>query len=465
MSRALWWVALAALTTLAVADPGPKDARGWTPGQVAADLARAVGPATAEPIVIQLPRTLAKQVKGRTLLVYFSPGCPHCQRVAPELARLAPALAPHAATLGIATRSSQPKDIEAFRAEYKLPFEVLHDVDGTMAQALQASSTPSALIVEPAQGGFLIVDLWYPYVPGTDTLVRMRASNNPFSVFEPNRYLGNPACGACHLQEAESWMISHHAIAWDTLVDKEEHKNDKCISCHVTGYGQPGGWTAADPGSPLTDVGCEACHGPGGPHDGTRADPSASCAGCHDAEHSIRFSYEKGLPLIDHFVTNTLDAAAWRAARERLVQGKAERSLLAFGTGKNVGAAVCATCHKAEHADWTGSRHAASMASLLPHGGQSKQECVACHATAKTSGPGTRDVADYRTEEGVGCESCHGPGEAHVAAGGGKDNIIGLGESCPVCVIEAVCTTCHTPEWDPLWDLDKRLPAAKHGGD
>ena len=63
-------------------------------------------------------------------------------------------------------------------------------------------------------------------------------------------------------------------------------------------------------------------------------------------------------------------------------------------------------------------------------------------------------------DDGVGCESCHGSGQAHVADPT-KDNIVGLGDSCPVCVIEAVCTTCHTKEWDPDWDLDQRLEELK----
>ena len=36
-------------------------------------------------------------------------------------------------------------------------------------------------------------------------------------------------------------------------------------------------------------------------------------------------------------------------------------------------------------------------------------------------------------------------------------NIVGLGDSCPECVIEEVCTNCHTPTWDPAWHLDTRL--------
>ncbi|HMV66830.1 MAG TPA: multiheme c-type cytochrome [Myxococcota bacterium] len=457
-STRAWW-ALAAVAAAAAADPGTPDARGWTPGQVAANLAHVVGPASDEPVVIQLPRSLAKQIKGRTLLLYFSPSCPHCQRVAPEVARLAVELGDQATVLGIATRSASAADIADFSKRYGFTFRVVQDTDGAMASAIQASGTPSALLVDPVKGGFQIVDLWYPYVPGTEAMVRMRASGSPFSVFEPGRYLGNQACGSCHVQELESWLITHHAIAWGTLVEHDKQGDDQCVSCHVTGYGKAGGWTA---GSPLTDVGCEACHGPGGPHDGQRDDASQACVQCHDADHTIAFSYSKGLPLIDHFRTNTMDAPTWREERERLEEGKVDRSLLAFGAGQNVGSAACATCHAAEHAEWKGSRHGEAMASLLPHGGESKTECVRCHATATTPGPATRTLSDYRTDEGVGCESCHGPGEAHVAAGGGKDNIVGLGESCPVCVIEAVCTSCHTKEWDPLWNLDTRLGAARH---
>ena len=202
----------------------------------------------------------------------------------------------------------------------------------------------------------------------------------------------------------------------------------------------------------MRDVGCEACHGPSGPHDGDRTDALESCAECHDEKHSIAFSVAKGLPHIDHFMANTMSEAEIRARATELQNGTLERPLLAFPEEETVGAAVCESCHSDSHPD---DPHASAMKSL-PRKKRKEAECVRCHATGVRSGPASSEVSNYRRDESVGCESCHGPGGAH-AENPQKDNIVGLGESCPVCVIEAVCTSCHTSEWDADWDLERRM--------
>jgi hypothetical protein len=74
-----------------------------------------------------------------------------------------------------------------------------------------------------------------------------------------------------------------------------------CISCHVTGFGQPGG-AALGRLDELKGVGCESCHGPGSRHvdnpqgrdsDIVRGVPEADCVGCHDSEHSQAFAYPR----------------------------------------------------------------------------------------------------------------------------------------------------------------------------
>ena len=47
--------------------------------------------------------------------------------------------------------------------------------------------------------------------------------------------------------------------------------------------------------------------------------------------------------------------------------------------------------------------------------------------------------------EHTGCESCHGPGQAHVAARGGKDTIIAFSEIGPKATLDN-CLNCHARE-------------------
>jgi thiol-disulfide isomerase/thioredoxin len=447
---------LLAGVALAAGDP-----RGWSEGQPAARAARVLQPINEEPVAAKLPEALAKRIKKPTLLLYFSPTCPHCKRVAPELQALHERLGKRGQVLGIASTSSTKEALDAFKTEFGVKFPIVHDADGEIGTAMSIRSTPSAMLVAPEKKDLFYVDLWYPYTPGTDVLVEMRVADNPWSVFKPHEYKGNTACGACHQQEMESWLLTHHSIAWRTLAEHESTEDDACTSCHVTGAGQATGW-AGEAGSRLVDVGCEACHGPGGPHDGHVTAPETTCEGCHDAKHSIGFRYDKGLPLLDHFRSASMPDAKWVEARRALLDGEVEQSLLSFDEGTYVGAEACAACHPSETAHWEGSPHAHAMATLEAGGSASDPSCVSCHATQREPGLKSASLEGYRTDESVGCEACHGPGGAHVEAGGGSDNIVGLGESCPVCVIEAVCTSCHNQTWDANWDLEARLANARH---
>lgn len=435
------------------------DARGWSEGEAASTAARVLQPLdTTEALV---PPELARKVKKPTLVVYFSPTCPHCKRVAPELQALHDRLQPKAQVLGVATRSATPESIEAFRKDHGVTFPIIQDTTSEIASSLSMRSTPSAALLERDGKKIMFKDVWYPYAPGTDVLVEMRLADTPWDVFTEGRYLGDRTCGSCHRHEIESWMLTHHSIAWRTLVEHDATKKDECTSCHVTGAGT-GGWDgSAD--SRLVNVGCEACHGSGGPHDGVPTDPKSTCEGCHDAKHSIGFRYEKGLPLIDHFRSAGLTDDQWVSHRKDLLNGKVEQSLLTFDEGTYVGASACVECHASETEHWKSSPHAHAMKTLAAGGTDSDPGCVACHATQKVVGPRPASLDGFHVEEAVGCEACHGPGGAHVAAKGGTDNIVGLGDSCPVCVIEAVCTSCHTTAWDADWDLDVALPKVGHG--
>jgi len=278
------------------------------------------------------------------------------------------------------------------------------------------------------------------------------------------RFTGDHAQGVdpvCNKQYSHSWAINRHAQAYYTLCKREKTEDTKCVGCHFTDLGHKGAFELGDHRSPFTDVTCESCHSASGPHDGKSVAASSTCVGCHNAEHSINFSVAKGLPHIDHYAANTLSETELRARVAAIADGTAEKPLLALRDGDAVGTAAGKSCHKKQHAALAKAPHARAMKGL-PKADANNPSCVRCHATAKTfGGPPSAELSGYRVDESVGCESCHGPGQTHVT-NPRKDNIVGLGDSCPECVIEAICTSCHTPEWDADWELQKRLDAIPH---
>jgi hypothetical protein len=78
-------------------------------------------------------------------------------------------------------------------------------------------------------------------------------------------YIGAEACGDCHDEAYQFWLHTPHAGAYATLEKGHKEFNLDCVSCHVTGYEKPGGTTVTHVDK-LTNVQCEACHGPGSLH-------------------------------------------------------------------------------------------------------------------------------------------------------------------------------------------------------
>ncbi len=78
-------------------------------------------------------------------------------------------------------------------------------------------------------------------------------------------FVGVDACTDCHDEERKVWDATPHAKAYPTLQKDFKEYNLECVSCHVTGYGLPGGSTVTH-NEKLQNVGCEVCHGPGSLH-------------------------------------------------------------------------------------------------------------------------------------------------------------------------------------------------------
>lgn len=78
-------------------------------------------------------------------------------------------------------------------------------------------------------------------------------------------YVGASTCAGCHVSQHDFWTKTGHSKAYATLTRQHKEFNLDCVSCHVTGYDEPGGSTVVHVGN-LTAVQCETCHGPASRH-------------------------------------------------------------------------------------------------------------------------------------------------------------------------------------------------------
>ncbi len=148
-------------------------------------------------------------------------------------------------------------------------------------------------------------------------------------------YAGMDECETCHEEAVEFWRTTVHARAYQTLVDTNQQFDLACVSCHVTGFREPGGSEVVE-NRGLRDVQCEECHGAGTFHvDEPEAgwggaqhirleSPESVCGKCHTPEHSDTFDY---VP----YLRDILGEGHGKAARDALGDGPTGAELRAAG--------------------------------------------------------------------------------------------------------------------------------------
>lgn len=145
--------------------------------------------------------------------------------------------------------------------------------------------------------------------------------------------------------------------------------------------------------------------------------------------------------LIDQFYAQVEHLMSWSGSAAE-ADARAERSF--------VGSTACQPCHSHQYAIWRQSRHARAFDTLLRVRRHMVPQCVVCHVVGLGADGGFR-----RTDEqfsglaGVGCESCHGPGEHHIS-GPTRTNI--RNEAGP-----SMCSGCHDAEHSAEFSL--RFPS------
>ncbi len=143
----------------------------------------------------------------------------------------------------------------------------------------------------------------------------------------------------------------------------------------------------------------------------------------------------------------------------------AQESLSAGKPVVYTGVAKCKTCHKKkksgdQYTKWMEKKHSKAYASLAGEKAkkvaaekgikdpQKAAECLRCHTTAydPVTKEKRKDVAEtLKIEEGVSCESCHGPGSIYKKLPNMKstEKFLATGGILPK---KEVCVKCHNEE-------------------
>jgi hypothetical protein len=132
---------------------------------------------------------------------------------------------------------------------------------------------------------------------------------------EGSAFVKSEACKTCHEEAYDLWEKSKHAHAFKILEDRHQDYNPDCVGCHTTGYHRPTGFLNAKSTPDLTNVQCEACHGPGTGHPdkigkGYGAVTREFCVTCHTPDNSPDFDPLAYRVKIRHWEENAAPPAA-----------------------------------------------------------------------------------------------------------------------------------------------------------
>jgi len=142
---------------------------------------------------------------------------------------------------------------------------------------------------------------------------------------------------------------------------------------------------------------------------------------------------------------------------------------------KYIGASKCKMCHLKpatgdQYNAWLKGPHAGAMKTLA--GEEAKKiaaekgiadpttdpACINCHSTV--AGVDAKLVATAKMDEGVSCESCHGPGSMYKGASVMKNQAQALAKGM-ILPTEEVCKTCHNEKSPTFKSFNYAEMAAK----
>ncbi len=413
------------------------------------------------------------------VLVFFLYTCPHCHHalafMKTELAKIPEAARP--ALIGVSVSGSASAVQAQLKSDGLDFFPVVVDNDHALRTAYGVMGGVPDIFVIDAQGGVVVrVQGWRD--DRDPALMRMwlaKLAGQPVPMLlHATGYSGSDACGVCHEAETTTWLLTQHASAFDTLVRHSAAAKPDCVGCHVVGFEKTGGYTISPPATHLEDVGCESCHGRGGPHLSARTSfargTTSRCASAATTR-STRSASRTRSSCPGSRTPRTRGSQRCRSRRSRSCSPSAARRAGRCCQQRPPTSArrPAAPATRRSSRPGRSSRTPTSLASLEKKGATQKLDCLSCHTTAmgRPGGfPKDGKPADHADLARVGCESCHGPGGDHVKPDAPRvGTIVSLTDKCGSCVILQICGTCHDDENDPgfEFEVEKKIEAQKHG--
>lgn len=208
-----------------------------------------------------------------------------------------------------------------------------------------------------------------------------------------------------------------------------------------------------------------------------------------DPKHPLRY---QRVPLDSRFDKKSPDAASNALSEMQQIMADYQIQLKAVGfeglgihpsphpqqqlLGRFVGSEQCKTCHEGSYDKWKKTPHAHAFQTLekLAVPRIFDPECISCHVIGWDTQNffpyqyGYQSTAATPKLINVGCESCHGPGEAHVAAENGTDGALKekLQQALTLTKEEARkrlrCQNCHDLDNSPAFNFDTYFPKIEH---
>lgn len=417
--------------------------------------------------------------KGKVvLLFFFSPRCPHCQK---EMLFLKNFVTPEIKKAGLEIITVSVLKVEGQNKTLIDQFTMpdWHIIDGSDRKIkdlyTQNTSIPEVFFID-RDGKIRFHDTGYAetYHANLNTMrfKKLLGLPNP-PLLSDKTYNGVESCMICHEDEYVSWAVTPHAHAFETLEIKDEDFNPECVGCHSIGMNDPKGWRTrktkngeeiAVVQERFQNIQCEHCHGIGGAHMSTppsEEELKNTCLECHTEKFSLHFDYHERIQKVNHHDKEKI----WNLSPEEklnLLKKVNKNPHQLFGSKlKYVGSDTCIKCHTDVHNNWKQSPHGKAFEALKRENKTNDPQCLQCH-TVGLDQPGGYSLQNNKKPafEGVGCESCHGPGEKHIASQR-KSDIRSLGDDCPFCVVEQICLSCHDTQNDPHFNIYKGLEKIK----